>query len=104
MTPCFTCAHVALRLLVRVEDDVRVAVVELAIVLLGPVGHLELDDAPDLQSHCIASALPGGLRLRGFLLHLLLRVGAKQGQVAVFPVILLRLSQLQRTQRGKGVE
>ena len=46
-----------------VEDDVRISIVELAVVADGPLRDLELDDSPDLQAYLLSRLLPRWLGL-----------------------------------------
>eukprot|EP00968_Pinguiococcus_pyrenoidosus_P000390 scaffold28_cov312-Pinguiococcus_pyrenoidosus.AAC.1 len=59
-----------------VEDDVRVSLVEVPILFLGPLHHLELLDAPHLHSRGVAGTDPRVLRLRRGLSRGLVRVAA----------------------------
>ena len=62
---------------VCVQDDVGVALVELAVLVLWPRLHLELLDSPHLQSHLDSGAVPLRLSVGGGGLDLLLDVGPK---------------------------
>ena len=46
-----------------VEDDVRISIVELAVVADGPLRDLELDDSPDLQAYLLSRLPPRWLTL-----------------------------------------
>ena len=46
-----------------VEDDVRISIVELAVVADGPLRDLELDDSPDLKAYLLSRLLPRWLGL-----------------------------------------
>ena len=59
--------YLAVLLLVRVEEDVRVSVVELPVFVLGPVGHLQLGGrtgavcVAEIES-CVHAAIAGRFR------------------------------------------
>ena len=64
---------VALGVLGRLQHDVRVALVEVAVLRLRPSLHFELLDAPDLEARLLPGALPRRLGLRGALARLLFK-------------------------------
>ena len=70
-------------LLVRVEHNVRVALVERPVLLHRPLDHLELLDPPHLDAGLLAAVPPGLLRLGGRLARGLILIGANQCHVGV---------------------
>ncbi|TKW52751.1 hypothetical protein CTA1_7516 [Colletotrichum tanaceti] len=79
--------------LVRVEDDVAVAVQELAVLLRRPRLHLKVLDAPDAQPRLPAdpAVVPGRLGGGGLVLDLVVDLGADELDVAVLDVVLLEM-------------
>ncbi len=57
-----------------VQDDIRVAIEEVAVVLLGPFLDGELLDPPDLHTRLLSCKLPGSLLVPCMLAHLLLEL------------------------------
>jgi len=71
------------RFLVRLEDNVAIAFVELSVGFLWPTLHLELLNPPHLHPFLLSTAFPCWLRLGVVVLQLLLDVGAEEGHVGV---------------------
>ena len=77
---------VALGVLGRLQHDVRVALVEVAVLRLRPSLHLERFNPPDLHTRLLPGALPRRLGLCGALARLLVLRAANLGAVAVLDV------------------
>mmetsp|Transcript_102250 Transcript_102250/g.324876 ORF Transcript_102250/g.324876 Transcript_102250/m.324876 type:complete len:205 (-) Transcript_102250:7-621(-) len=92
--------HQAVLRLLRVEDDVAVALVEVAVLRLGPGDHLELLDAPDLHAWGHAATLPSLLCLSRLLAKRLVLVRADAGEVRVLD---LQLAEFKSVSHGDGL-
>ena len=81
--------------LVRVEHDVAVAIVELAVFLLGPGNNLEVFNTPIVKASRVAYivGVPGWLRYCRVVLDLMVHVGANELDIAVVDVVFFQMNK-----------
>ena len=78
------------------QDDVRVAVIEVTVLILGPGNDLELLNAPDLETLLLAGGLPLLFASSGSLTDVLLQVSPETGDVGGKDVVVLLLEHVVR--------